>query len=223
MIKIENLKKRYPSPDGDIKVLNGINLIVDKGESIVITGDSGSGKTTLLNLVAGLDTPTEGKVYYFGENIFSFGPQKRAFFRNRKIGMIFQFFNLLKEFSTVENVAMPLIIGGEQKKSALKKAKELLVNFGMGERLEHKAYQLSGGEQQRVSIARALINDPELLLLDEPTGNLDWKRAKEIIDFIITKVEEFNLTNMLVTHSLELASLFPKRYHLKKGTLEHIK
>ncbi len=219
MIKIENLKKSYPSPSGKIIVIDGINLHIKKGNSIVIMGSSGSGKTTLLNLIAGLDLPDTGNVFFETIDIFSLSGKERARIRNKKVGMIFQFFNLLKEFTAVENVAIPLIISGMNKKDALKKAEKILKDFGLEKRLLHKPYELSGGEQQRVAIARAVINNPEILLLDEPTGNLDWKSAKETMDFIMEKIEELKITSVLVTHSYELANKFGKIYTLKHGKL----
>jgi ABC-type lipoprotein export system ATPase subunit len=220
MIKITDLKKGYPSPKGEIIVLEGVNLNIKKGEAVVIMGSSGSGKTTLLNLIAGLDLPDSGKIFFENTDIFSLSGKKRAELRNKKVGMIFQFFNLLKEFTAVENVAIPLIISGMNKKEALKRGENLLKNFGLGNRIEHRPYELSGGEQQRVAIARAIVRNPEILLLDEPTGNLDWKSANETIEFIKEKISVLNITSVLVTHSYELAKDFGEIYTLKHGKLD---
>ncbi len=222
MIEIKDVVKTYESPDGELTVLNGVNLEVKEGDTVVVMGASGSGKTTLLNIIAGLDKPKSGKVFFDGEDIFSLSLKERALYRNKKIGMIFQFFNLLNEFTALENVAIPLIIGGKNKKDSFEKAEDMLKRFGLEKRKEHKPYQLSGGEQQRVAIARALIKKPKILLLDEPTGNLDWKNAEETMVFIKEKIKESNITAILVTHSYELAKDFGKVFKLKEGKIKKI-
>ena len=219
MIKINNIKKSYSSPDGELIVLDGIDLKIKEHSSIVVMGASGSGKTTLLNIIAGLDKPNRGEVLFNGKNIFSLSLKERAFYRNKNIGMIFQFFNLLNEFTAAENVALPLIIGGENKKDSLKRAENMLKKFGLYDRREHRPFQLSGGEQQRVAIARALIKKPKLLLLDEPTGNLDWKSANETISFIKERIKEEKITAILVTHSYEIAKDFGEVFKLKEGKI----
>jgi len=219
MIKINNIKKSYSSPDGELIVLDGIDLKIKEHSSIVVMGASGSGKTTLLNIIAGLDKPNRGEVLFNGKNIFSLSLKERAFYRNKNIGMIFQFFNLLNEFTAAENVALPLIIGGENKKDSLKRAENMLKKFGLYDRREHRPFQLSGGEQQRVAIARALIKKPKLLLLDEPTGNLDWKSANETISFIKERIKEEKITAVLVTHSYEIAKDFGEVFKLKEGKI----
>ena len=156
----------------------------------------------------------------FDEEIYGWSVERRAEFRNRKVGMIFQFFHLLKEFTAQENVALPLLIGGANKRQALVRAEELLVRCGLKDRLSHRPSQLSGGEQQRVAIARALSASPELLLLDEPTGNLDWKTARQTVEFIKETIADLALTILLVTHSQEVASLFPRTLLLRNGALE---
>ncbi len=220
MIEIKDVVKTYESPDGELTVLNGVNLEIKEGDTVVVMGASGSGKTTLLNIIAGLDRPKSGKVFFDGEDIFSLSLKERALYRNKKIGMIFQFFNLLNEFTALENVAIPLIIGGENKRDSFEKAENLLKRFGLEKRKEHKPYQLSGGEQQRVAIARALIKKPKLLLLDEPTGNLDWKNADGTMKFIKKIITEEKITAILVTHSYDIAKEFGEIYKLKEGKIK---
>ncbi len=220
MIKVENIVKTYDSPDGELIVLDGVNLSIKNKENIVIMGASGSGKTTLLNIIAGLDTPKRGKIIFEGVDIFSLSLKERAFYRNKNIGMIFQFFNLLNEFTALENVALPLIIGGLGKRESLERAEYMLEKFNMNKRKEHKPYQLSGGEQQRIAIARALIKEPKLLLLDEPTGNLDWKNAKDTMEFIKKVIKEKEITAVLVTHSYEIAKDFGEIFKLKEGKIK---
>ncbi len=219
MIEVKELKKTYSSPDGELVVLDGVNLRIREKSSVVVMGASGSGKTTLLNIIAGLDKPKSGEVLFNGENIFTLSLKERAFYRNKNIGMIFQFFNLLNEFTALENIAIPLIIGGENRRESFKKAEKMLKKFGLYDRKEHRPYQLSGGEQQRVAIARALIKKPRLLLLDEPTGNLDWKSARETMSFIKERIKEESITAVLVTHSYEIARDFGEVYKLKEGKL----
>lgn len=220
MIRLEAVTKVYPSPQGEVRVFENLSLSLERGSQTVIMGASGTGKTTLLHILAGIDRPTSGRVLVFDEEIYGWSVERRAEFRNRKVGMIFQFFHLLKEFTAQENVALPLLIGGTNKRQALARAEELLVRCGLKDRLFHRPSQLSGGEQQRVAIARALSASPELLLLDEPTGNLDWKTARQTVEFIKETIADLALTVLLVTHSQDVASLFPRTLFLRNGALE---
>lgn len=201
MIEAKDIHKYY----GKLHVLKGVNVTIDKGEIISIIGKSGAGKTTLLHILGTLDRPDEGMVLYDDVNISALGDKQISLFRNENIGFIFQFHHLLNEFSAVENVCIPAFIAGKDKKPAAKRAKELLGYLGLGDRLTHKPNQLSGGEQQRVAIARSLINHPKLILADEPTGNLDTATSEDIHELIFQLRRDMAQTFVVVTHNQDLA------------------
>jgi lipoprotein-releasing system ATP-binding protein len=218
-IVLENISKSYKTGETVLHILKDLDFTVTKGEKIAVTGTSGIGKSTLLHVLGGLDHPDKGKIYIEGEDIYSLGDEKVAEIRNRKIGFMFQFHHLLPEFNAVENVMMPSLIGGADRKSSLKKAEKLLEKVGLYSRMKHKVTELSGGEQQRVALARALIMDPIVLLADEPTGNLDRKNSADVHMLLEELNRELGMTLIVVTHNMELASLMDKQVTLKEGSL----
>ncbi len=221
ILRVINVKKSFPLPEGGaIEVLRGVFLEISEGEKISIMGASGSGKTTLLHIIAGLETPDSGEVFINGKELYSINLKERALLRNKSIGMVFQFFNLLQEFSVSENIAMPLIIRGVDKKKAINKAEELLRELELYEKRNYKPSMLSGGEKQRVSLLRAIIGEPEVLLLDEPTGNLDEKTAEEVINFIVNTLNKKRIAGILVTHNSSIAEKFGEVRLLKHGIIE---
>ncbi len=215
MIQIEGIKKSY----GKLEVLKGIDLVVKKGEVISVTGASGAGKSTLLHIIGTLDKPDFGLVKYDDTNVFSLTDKKLSQFRNKHIGFVFQFHHLLPEFTAIENISMPAYIAGVSKKDAEIKALELLKIFGLEERAEHKPSELSGGEQQRIAVARALINNPSLVLADEPSGNLDSQNAKELHELFFLLRNKLNLTFIIVTHNLDLAQMADRCIIIKDGAI----
>jgi len=221
MLRAENLGKAYPLPDrGSLRIFTGIDFELKAGELVAIMGVSGVGKTTLLNIFGGLDRPTEGQVYFDGENLLEKKEEEVANIRNRKIGFIFQFYHLLPEFSALENVAMPLLISGQNKEQALPAAEQALIEVGMETRKNFRPAQLSGGEQQRIAVARALVNQPELLLADEPTGNLDWKTGEMILQLIVELHRKKGLSSIIVTHNEKIVRYCHKAYLLEAGQLK---
>jgi len=221
ILKLENINKSYKEKIEKLEIIKGLNLEVKEGEFLSILGKSGSGKSTLLNLIGMLDIPDEGKIYYNGNEIKSFKEKERDRMRNKVLGFIFQFHYLLSEFNALENVMLPAFIKNKESKIDIeKRAKELLCEMELGERLKHKPSELSGGEKQRVAIARALINSPSILLADEPTGNLDEETSSTIHNILKRINKTMNQTIIVVTHSNELASIADKRLYLKKGKIE---
>lgn len=213
MVKVEDLKKSY----GQLMVLKGINLYVAKEEIVSIVGASGAGKTTLLQILGSLDRPDSGKVIIDGENICEMNSNQLASFRNRKIGFVFQFHHLLPEFTALENVCIPAFIAGRNKKETEKEAKELLGFLGLNNRESHKPQELSGGEQQRVAVARALINKPAIILADEPSGNLDSVNAKELHNLFFNLRKEYKQTFIIVTHNKELSEMSDRTIIMEDG------
>lgn len=201
MITTKNLKKSY----GSLEVLKGVDLEIPKGEIVSIVGASGAGKTTLLQILGTLDSPNSGELLFNGKNIANLSSKALARFRNEHIGFIFQFHQLLPEFTAIENVCMPALIGGKSMAESKIKALELLDTLGLKDRASHKPAELSGGEQQRVAVARSLINSPDVILADEPSGNLDSKNAKELHDLFFELRDKLGQTFVIVTHNLELA------------------
>lgn len=201
MIQTQKIKKSY----GSLQVLNGVDLEIKKGEVVSIVGASGAGKTTLLQILGTLDLPDTGILSFGGQDVSKFSAKQLARFRNEHIGFIFQFHQLLPEFTALENVIMPALIGGKPRKEAETRAMELLKLLGVATRSTHKPGALSGGEQQRVAVARSLINSPDVVLADEPSGNLDSKNASELHDLFFKLRDELGQTFILVTHNLELA------------------
>ena len=204
---------------GNLKVLKGLDLHIEKGEFVSIVGTSGSGKTTLLQLLGTLENTDSGKIIIDEKAVQKLSEKELAIFRNQKIGFVFQFHNLLAEFSALENVCLPAYIAGISKKQAEKKAKEILSMLGLESRMTHKPGELSGGEQQRVAVARALINSPTVILADEPSGNLDSKNAKDLHKLLLKLNQEKGQTIVIVTHNNELANMANRKLEMVDGKL----
>ncbi len=220
LLKFENITKKYPSGDKELTILENLNFNLVQGSSVAIVGKSGSGKTTFLNLAGALDKPTEGNRYFNNLSIDSLKDKELSTFRNKHIGFVFQNHLFLDDFSALENVVISALIGKRDKKQSYKKAKELLERVGLKERMHHRSNRLSGGEKQRVAICRALINQPDLLIADEPTGSLDESTAIEIENLLFELVNEQKQTLLMVTHNLNLAKRCSKLYLLQNGKLE---
>ena len=215
MITAKNIRKSF----GDLEVLKGVDLTVTKGEIVSIVGPSGAGKTTLLQILGTLDKPNEGEVLVDGINFSKLGEKQLAEFRNKHIGFIFQFHQLLPEFTALENVMIPALMGRKDKKKSEEKAKEILAYLQLSDRMEHKPNELSGGEKQRVAVARALINEPSLILADEPSGSLDSKNRDELHKLLFDLRDKFGLTIVIVTHDKELAALSDRVIEMKDGKI----
>ena len=215
MIEIQDIHKSY----GKVQVLKGIHETIQTSEIVSIVGPSGAGKTTLLQLIGTLSKPDSGKILIDGLDVFRQSDKQLSAFRNKKLGFVFQFHQLLPEFTALENTCIPAFIGGTGKKEAMRKAQELLSYLGLEERINHKPAELSGGEQQRVAIARALINSPGLLLADEPSGNLDLQNKQELHRLFFSLREEFKLTIVVVTHDLTLADLSDRKISMQDGKI----
>lgn len=215
-IKAEGIYKRY----GDLEVLKGIDLEIKKGEVISIVGSSGAGKTTLLQILGTLDKADSGEVYIANQAISKLKGKELARFRNKHLGFIFQFHQLLPEFTALENVCIPAFIGGEGKLEAEKKAFELLEILGLSDRVEHKPHELSGGEQQRVAVARALINKPSVVFADEPSGNLDSQSSDDLHQLFFNLRDQFNQTFVIVTHNKGFAEMADRMVTMKDGLIE---
>ncbi len=220
LVEVENLYKSYfLEGSQEVSVLKGLTLKVCQGEVLAITGASGAGKSTLLHILGALDRPSKGTVYYKGEDAFAKDEISLAGFRNKEMGFIFQFHHLLPEFSALENVMMPLLINQTNKEEAVSKAGQILEEVGMGSRIKHKPGELSGGEQQRVAVARALVNDPSLILADEPTGNLDSKTSAKVFQVLKELSKKKKTTFILVTHNEHLAGESDRILHMVDGRL----
>ncbi len=212
-----NLTKIYGKDDTAVTAVNHIDLSIQKGEFTAIVGASGSGKSTLLHLLGGVDTPTEGQVIIDGENIYSLKDEKRSILRRRKIGFIFQTYNLIPVLTVRENIIMPVLLDGN--KVDEKQVDDLIELLGLTERKNHLPNQLSGGQQQRVAIGRAVINKPAIIIADEPTGNLDKKNSEEIMALLTKAVRETGQTLVLVTHEMDIASMADRIIHLEDGNI----
>ena len=220
LMHIEGLCRSFPTGDGTIEVLRGIDLRLRERERIAILGNSGVGKSTLLHIMGTLDHPSEGRVLFRGEDVFAKDPQELARFRNRHLGFIFQFHHLLPEFDALENVMMPGLIGGLGFEEMRVRSRRLLCEVGLEHRITHPVGKLSGGERQRVAVARALVLEPELLLADEPTGNLDPKTADQMLELLLEMNRVHGTALVVVTHSPELAARLARRVVLVDGYLE---
>jgi lipoprotein-releasing system ATP-binding protein len=215
MLRAANIQKYY----GQLWVLKGVDLSVRQGEIVSIVGPSGSGKSTLLHILGTLDSPSSGDIFVNDQRIDFQNDRQVAFFRNRHIGFVFQFHHLLPEFTALENVCIPGWMAGKRKKDVADRAVGLLRTLGLGERIENKPNALSGGEQQRVAVARALINKPDIVFADEPTGNLDSANAKELHQLFFDLRKQFNQTFLIVTHNEELAQMSDRVLHMKDGKM----
>ncbi len=218
-IEIRDLGKTYMLEGTRIEALKGINLDIERGETLAILGVSGAGKSTLLHILGTLDRPTEGSFLYDGVNIFEWDEKKLADFRNRKVGFVFQFHHLLPEFSSLENTMLPALIAGMTWAEARKKAEDILSEVGLTERMTHKPGELSGGEQQRVAVARALVMEPEMLLADEPTGNLDSETGTRIHEMLVNLNRKRGITLIVVTHNQSLADRMARCIGLRDGLI----
>jgi len=216
-IQIQGLFKTFLTNGRQVEVLRGVDLDICRGETLAVVGASGAGKSTLLHILGTLERPTGGQVLWDGEEIFSLDDQRLAAFRNRKVGFVFQFHHLLPEFNTLENVMMPALIARLPQAAARERAEVILVRVGLKERLGHRISTLSGGEQQRVAVARALVLEPEVLLADEPTGNLDLKTGALVQELLVTLNRERGLTSVIVTHNLEMARDLDRQITLVDG------
>lgn len=215
MIEVKNIIKRYDS----LTVLNDVSVTIEQGEVVSIVGKSGAGKTTLLQIIGTLDTPQSGSVIYDGVDVLKLSQREMAHFRNKNIGFVFQFHQLLPEFTMLENVAIPALIGGTKQSVANKRASELLDFMGLSDRLNHKPAQLSGGERQRAAVARALINSPAVILADEPSGSLDTQNKQELHKLFFDLRNEFNQTFVIVTHDESLAKDTDRVIHMQDGKI----
>lgn len=215
MIQVQEIHKHY----GSLEVLRGINLEIRKGEIVSIVGASGAGKSTLLHIIGTLDKPDSGSILYNGSPIEKMNEKRLSEFRNRNIGFVFQFHHLLPEFTALENVCIPSYIDKRSKKETIRKAEELLDILNLPDRSHHKPAELSGGEQQRLAVARALINDPAVILADEPSGNLDSKASKDLHQLFFELREHLNQTFVIVTHNLELADMADRKLTIKDGVI----
>jgi lipoprotein-releasing system ATP-binding protein len=222
LLKVENLSKEYSTPAGPLRIVSDVSLTLPPGSAVSIMGPSGSGKSTLLYMLGALETPSSGTVTLKGQNPFLLSAKELAAFRNQQIGFVFQDHCLLPQCSVIENVLTPTMVAAAANGEPTRRATELLEKVGLAERLDHRPAQLSGGEKQRAALARALIMKPQLLLCDEPTGNLDQKSAEIVADLLLQTHQNDETILIVVTHSKELAARFPQRFELKNQHLESL-
>lgn len=218
ILQVQNLSKIYGQGDSLVKALQNVSFSMEKGEFAAVVGESGSGKSTLLHCIGGLDTPTQGKVLLDGEDVFTLDEKKRTIFRRRNIGFVFQAFHLIEELNVEQNIAFPLLL--DNQKPDRERIEELLAILGLGERRKHLPSQLSGGQQQRVAIGRALVMRPMLILADEPTGNLDSKSSRDVMDLLIRASRHFQQTILMITHNDNLASDADRVFRVTDGHLK---
>jgi lipoprotein-releasing system ATP-binding protein len=219
-LRAAGIEKHFATARGELRILRGVDLAVGPGESIAVLGVSGAGKSTLLHILGGLERPSAGEVHFAGREIYGLAPDELARFRNEHLGFVFQFHHLLPEFDAEENVMMPCLLAGWPWRRARERAREMLEAVELSDRAEHPPGKLSGGERQRVAIARALVRSPELLLADEPTGNLDARTAEAVEDLLLEQVRRAGAALVLVTHNEKLASRLAKKSYLVEGRLE---
>ena len=219
ILSARGLKKTYAVGKRALEVLRGVDVTVSRGDFVALRGASGTGKSTLLHLIGGLDSPNAGEIIFCGQNLAAFSESRLTNFRNRRVGFVFQAYHLLPELTALENVCLPARIARTPAAQAEKRGRELLARVGLGERLDHKPSELSGGEQQRVAIARALVNEPELLLADEPTGNLDSHTGGEIIELLKQLRAEKQMTLIIATHDSKVAATAPRVIELVDGLI----
>jgi putative ABC transport system ATP-binding protein len=219
VIRIENLTRFYTIGEETVRALNGINLSIQKNEYVALMGPSGSGKSTLMNIIGCLDTPTSGEYFLNGPNVAQLSDSELAAIRNKEIGFVFQTFNLLPRLTALQNVALPLVYAGIPEAERLNKAKEVLEQVGLGNRITHKPNELSGGQRQRVAVARALVNHPSIILADEPTGNLDSKTSEEIMQ-LLDIIHQAGNTIVLVTHEEDIALHAKRVVRMRDGIVE---
>lgn len=219
ILQVESLHKRFRTGEKEIHVLRGIDFTIRPRETVAILGASGVGKTTFLHILGALDRPSSGRVLYRGQDLARMTETDLAVFRNRQVGFVFQFHYLLSDFTALENVQIPALIGGQNRQQARQRAETLLRDLGLGDRLDHKPGNLSGGEQQRVAVARALVNGPEILLADEPTGNLDTATAGSVEDLLIRLRDRHGVTLVVATHNPNFAKRLDRQIHMIDGRL----
>ncbi|MDR2966191.1 MAG: ABC transporter ATP-binding protein [Treponema sp.] len=219
LLEVRDIVKNYVSGTETLKILQGINLTVEQGKTAAISGKSGSGKSTLLNIIGGLDRADEGSVFIQGEDITNLDEKEMSIYRSRKVGFIFQFHYLLKDFTALENIMLPAYIAGVKKKDVLEMAKSLLADVKLEDRAGHFPSQLSGGERQRVAVARSMVNDPDLILADEPTGNLDPQNSEIVTQLLFSSAQKRGKTLIVVTHDERVASYASMRFILENGKL----
>jgi lipoprotein-releasing system ATP-binding protein len=219
ILRVSGLKKTFNKNGVEINVIKGIDIDIYEGDFITIMGPSGAGKSTFLHILGTLDKPSEGDIFFRDRNVKGFTEDEESKFRNEKVGFVFQFYHLLQDFNVIENITMPLLIGRLSPPEALSKAENFLEIMGLKHRRDHKPGELSGGEQQRVAIARALVNEPEVILADEPTGNLDRKTGKEVLDYLLSVNKRLSSTLILVTHDPEIGSIGERKLKMVDGEL----
>jgi lipoprotein-releasing system ATP-binding protein len=219
ILRVSGLKKTFSKNGVEINVIKGIDIDIYEGDFITIMGPSGAGKSTFLHILGTLDKPSEGDIFFRDRNVKGFTEDEESRFRNEKVGFVFQFYHLLQDFNVIENITMPLLIKRLSPAEALSKAENFLEIMGLKHRRDHKPGELSGGEQQRVAIARALVNEPEIILADEPTGNLDRKTGKEVLDYLLSVNERLSSTLILVTHDPEIGSIGERKLKMVDGEL----
>ena len=219
ILRVSGLKKTFNKNGVEINVIKGIDIDIYEGDFITIMGPSGAGKSTFLHILGTLDKPSEGDIFFRDRNVKGFTEDEESRFRNEKVGFVFQFYHLLQDFNVIENITMPLLISRLSPAEALSKAENFLEIMGLKHRREHKPGELSGGEQQRVAIARALVNEPEIILADEPTGNLDRKTGKEVLDYLLSINKRLSSTLILVTHDPEIGSIGERKLKMVDGEL----